>query len=54
MANYACHAHSCKTIAISHMGVTRVTMQSYAMGSSRSLWILLCTLLAAKVYFYLP
>jgi hypothetical protein len=52
MANYAWHAHSCKTIAISHMGVTRVTMQSYAMGSSRLMWILLCTLLVAIGLFF--
>jgi hypothetical protein len=52
MANYAWHAQSCKTIAISHMGVTRVTMQSYSMGSLRLMWILLCTLLAAIGLFF--
>jgi hypothetical protein len=52
MAYDAWHAHSCKSIAISHMGVTRITLQNYTIGSSLLILIFFCTLFVALGLFF--
>ncbi|TLX67480.1 MAG: hypothetical protein E6K94_06830 [Thaumarchaeota archaeon] len=52
MVNDAWKTHTWETIAISHLGVTRITMQYYAIGSSLLMWIFFCTLFVALGLFF--